>query len=155
MKKSSHHLLALIVGLFIIASCSIEDTAIDTESIWVINKMELKEDLNINQYYQSLQANWANPREEGLKNGLLLSYDIVPVPKEEGKWELLLLTQYSDADQLGDFKSNYPNLIESTNPQGIVLVDGKGPRDFANQVDAQILSNTEFKQLLSSVNTGV
>lgn len=110
--------------------------------VWAFNKMRLRKAEDYADYMECLRRNWAAARAEGKRQGYLNSYQILALPTNQvaGKsWNVLLITEYTSQQRMKDFEKDFRKIAKKVNPQGLVKIKGKTPRDFADIISYHIL----------------
>ncbi|QQS39926.1 MAG: TlpA family protein disulfide reductase [Acidobacteriota bacterium] len=83
-------------------------------------------------YYRN---NWMKLREEAVKRGYIESYEMqVGDPREEGEFDIVLITRYRDKAQFDASEPNFQKLIKELLPIGPVRMNEAVPDEFRKSV---------------------
>ena len=106
--------------------------------VWAVNQMRLRNAADYEDYMKCLQYNWATARTEGKRQGYINSYQVLTLPPThmaDKSWNVLLITEYPSQQRMKDFEKDFAKIAQKANPNGLVKVKGKTPRDFADIVN--------------------
>jgi len=77
------------------------------------------------------ENNWKVYREIALKKGFIRSYRLLKTEPESGSdFDLILVTEYADAEQLKLSEERFNAIIKEINPGAPKLLNGVAPADF-------------------------
>ncbi len=106
--------------------------------VWAVNQMRLRNASDYADYMKCLQHNWAKARDEGKRQGYINAHQVLTLPPTkmtDKSWNVLLITEYPSQQRMKDFEKDFAKIAKRVNPKGLVKINGKTPRDFADIVN--------------------
>ena len=94
--KTRNLLLIAILMIALSASSFAQDRTYKDGSAWTVSFIQLKNGMGID-YINSLKTTWKAVQDEGIKQGLILSYKIFEGPASNpDDWQIMLMVEYKN-----------------------------------------------------------
>jgi len=94
--KTRNLLLIAIIMIALSASSFAQDRTYKDGSAWTVSFIQLKNGMGID-YINSLKTTWKAVQDEGIKQGLILSYKIFEGPASNpDDWQIMLMVEYKN-----------------------------------------------------------
>ena len=116
-------------------------------SIWEINEMKVHDSTQLQDYISFLKKIYGGTRDEGIKQGMLVSYKILPrIYSQHMKtdYDILLMTEYKNQEQVDLFSKEYSRILEKLYPsKEDRKYKGKSWQDFGQSVRFMVVTETQ------------